>query len=405
MIRIFTITTLLVALSAVCADDWPQFLGPRRDGVSKETGVKAWGQDGPRVLWSREVGPGYAGPVIAGDRLIVFHRVGDEEVVECLGAGDGKPRWRFSYPTAFEDDFGKGNGPRATPTIAGNSVVSLGADGWLHALDLDTGKKRWGKSVVKDYAVPPSYFGVGSSPLVFQDRVLVNVGGKQAGIVAFALDIGKELWRATGDGASYASPTLAKVGDVIHAVFFTRNGPVLLDPATGNVRFQMRWRPRIDASVNAATPLIIGDQAFFSTSYETGALLLKLKQGGAEQLWDTDELMTNHYNTPVYHDGHLYGFHGRQEAGPSFRCVELKTQKVRWEKKRFGCGSMILVDGKLVVLTETGELLLVEAAPAAYRELARATVFEDGPCRAQIALSAGRLYARAQKQLKCFVVK
>ena len=404
MMRVCTMT-LLVAAGAVCADDWPQFLGPRRDGVSQETGVKAWGADGPRVLWARDIGSGYAGPVIAGERLILFHRMANEEIVECLGAADGKPLWKFTYPTAFEDDFGKGDGPRATPAVAGNSVVTHGADGWLHALDLDTGKKRWGRNLTKDYAVPPSYFGVGSSPLVLGDRVLVNVGGKQAGIVAFALDTGKELWRATGDGASYASPTLAKVGEVTHAVFFTRNGPVLLDPATGKVRFAMRWRARIDASVNAATPLIIGDQAFFSTSYDTGALLLKLSERGAEQLWDTDELLTNHYNTSIYHDGHLYGFHGRQEAGPSFRCVELKTQKVRWEKTRFGCGSMILTHGKLMVLTETGELLLVEATPEAYRELARATVFDAGPCRAQIALANGMLYARDQKQLKCFAVK
>jgi outer membrane protein assembly factor BamB len=405
MMRVCTTAMLLITAGAVDAEDWPQFLGPRRDGVSNEAGVKAWGADGPRVLWAREVGEGYAGPVIAGERLIVFQRVGNEEVVECLGAADGKPRWRFAYPTAFEDDFGKGNGPRATPTIAEGSVVTFGADGWLHALDLDTGKKRWGKSVIKDYAVPPSYFGVGSSPLVHEGRVLVNVGGKQAGIVAFALDSGKELWRATGDGASYASPTLATIGAVTHAIFFTRNGPVLLDPATGKVRFAMRWRARIDASVNAATPLVIGEQAFFSTSYDTGALLLKLTEGGAEQLWDTDELMTNHYNTSIHHDGHLYGFHGRQEAGPSFRCVELKTQKMKWDKTRFGCGSMILVEGKLIVLTEAGELLLVEATPAAYRELARASVFDAAPCRAQIALSGGRLYARDQKQLKCFVVK
>jgi outer membrane protein assembly factor BamB len=396
---------LLLATSLSWADDWPQFLGPHRDGVSAESGIAPWTAQGPRLVWSRAVGAGYAGAVAANQRLIIFHRVGDEEVVECLGAADGKPVWKFSYPTAFEDDFGKGDGPRATPTIAGGTVITHGADGWLHALDLETGKKRWGRPLTKDYAVPGSFFGVGSSPLIYEDRVLVNVGGKNAGIVALALATGKELWRATSDGASYSSPTLAKVGDTSHAVFFTRLGVVVLDPHTGKVRFQTRWRSRNDASVNAATPLIIGDLAFFSTSYETGALLVKLRADGAEPVWDTDELMTNHYNTSIYRDGHLYGFHGRQEAGASFRCVDLRTQKVNWDKPRFGCGAMVRAGDKLIVLTERGELLLVEATPREYRELARAQVFEATPCRAQIALSEGRLYARDQKTLKCFALK
>jgi outer membrane protein assembly factor BamB len=190
-----------------------------------------------------------------------------------------------------------------------------------------------------------------------------------------------------------------------HAIFFTREGLALLDPVKGTVRATKRWRARIDASVNAATPLILGDLAFFSTSYDTGALLVKLRADGAEPVWDTDELMTNHYNTAIHHDGHLYGFHGRQEAGASFRCVDLQAQKVNWDKPRFGCGAMVRAGDKLIVLTERGELLLVEATPRAYRELARAQIFEATPCRAQIALSEGRLYARDQKTLKCFALK
>jgi outer membrane protein assembly factor BamB len=405
MRSLWPFTILAVCAAVIRADDWPQFLGPHRDGVSPETGVKPWGQSGPKVVWSRDVGPGYAGPVISGDKLMLFHRVGDEEVVECLSAADVKLHWKYGYPTAFSDDYGKGNGPRATPTIASGKVVTFGADGWLHAFDLPSGKKLWGRNVIKDYNVPDSFFGVGSSPLVVGDRVLVNVGGKSAGIVAFALDSGKELWKATSDGASYASPALASIGGATHAVFFTRNGVVIVDAQTGEVRFQMRWRARIEASVNAATPLILGDSAFFSTSYDTGALMLKLRKDGADKLWDSDELMTNHYNTAIPRDGHLYGFHGRQEAGASFRCVDLKTKKVDWERPRFGCASMILADDKLILLTEQGELALVEATPAAYRELARAQVFTAGPCRAQIALANGRLYARDQKKLTCFELK
>ncbi len=385
------------------AGDWPQFLGPNRDGISAETGlVKTWPKKGPPVLWKKDVGEGFSGPVLAGNKLILFHRLGDQEVVECLNATDGKAHWKYQYPTSYADGLGKGDGPRSTPVMAGKRVVTLGAEGTMTSLDLDAGTKVWEKKLLKDYKVPQSYFGVGTSPVVDDGLVLVNVGGKGAGIVAFALGDGKEVWKATGDPASYSSPALATVDGTKHAIFFTRAGVVVLDPKSGDVRYRQKWRARYDASVNAATPLIIGDQAFFSASYETGALLLKLRKDGAEQLWTSDDLMSNHYNTCVHHGDHLYGFDGRQEAGPNFRCIDLKTRKVQWEEKRFGCGSMILAEGRLIVLTERGELVLVEATPREYRELARAQVLKAGPCRAQIALANGRLYARDQATLVCW---
>lgn len=162
-----------------------------------------------------------------------------------------------------------------------------------------------------------------------EGRILVDVGGKGAGIVAFDLETGKELWKATNQGASYSSPVLATFGSQKIAVFFTREGPVLLEPKTGNVLHHQRWRARYDASVNAATPLKIGDELFFSTSYETGRIRPEIDGTKAEETWQGEEVMTNHYNTCVVHDGTLYGFDGRQEAGPSFRCVDWKTKKLR----------------------------------------------------------------------------
>ena len=180
---------------------------------------------------------------------------------------------------------------------------------------------------------------------------------------------------------------------------------MVLDPANGKVRFEKRWRARIDASVNAATPLVVGDLAFFSASYETGALLLKLRPDGADEIWSGDDIMSNHYNTCVHHDGYLYGFDGRQESGPRLRCVDFKTGKVQWTRERFGCGSMILVQGHILMLTEEGSLILAEASPQAYREKARSRVFEGVPCRAQIALAEGRLFARDRGKLTCWDLK
>lgn len=397
---------LTLGRTVVLAGDWPQFLGPDRNGASSEAGLSfAWGKDGPARLWQRDVGEGYSGPVVAGDRLILFHRVGDQEVIESLEAATGKQLWKFAYATDYEDQLGKGNGPRSTPTVAGKHVVTLGAGGWLHCLDLEKGTKLWGRNINADYQVPVSFFGVGTSPLVDGNRVLLNVGGRDAGIVAFDLLTGKELWKATTDGASYASPVMAKTGTTPQAVFFTRHGPAILDPATGEVRFQTRWRARYDASVNAATPLVIGDQIFFSTSYETGALLLRLRKDGADKVWSNDESMSNHYNTCVYHQGHLYGLDGRQERGPDFRCVNLETARVKWNQPRFGCGCLILVDGHVIVLTEKGELIAIAATPESFKEIARARVLDDGPCRAHPALANGRLYARDQKKLVCWKLK
>ncbi len=416
------IMTSLLALPAnLSAADWPQWLGPNRDGCSAETGLMtAWPKDGPKRLWQRDVGAGYSGPVVAGNRLILFHRLKDREVVECLDPASGKKQWDFSYATAFDDAYGKGNGPRSTPVIQGKRVVTLGAEGWLHCLNLETGRKIWDRRLHSDYKVPASFFGVGTSPVIEQDLVLVNVGGRDAGIVAFALDSGKEVWKATNHPASYSSPvvcTLAETRGVRstsprglepgtrHAVFFTRTGVVILDPKTGKVGFEKRCRSRMETSVNAATPLVVGDLAFFSACYDTGALLLKLRADGADEVWKGDDKMSNHYSTCVHHQGYLYGFDGRQEEGPSLRCVEFKTGKVQWTKEDYGCGSTILVQGHLLMLLESGDLVLAEANPRAYREKARAHILNAAPCRAQIALAGGRLFARDQGKLGCWQLR
>lgn len=394
--RVFLSLVVIIVVGSIRADDWPQFLGLRRDGVSSESGLlQSWTKDGPPRLWKRDIGAGYAGPVVQGDRLILFHRVGNEEKIDCLDPATGKNRWSFAYPCDYEDALGKGNGPRGTPTIAGGRVVCYGADGMLSCIDLTSGGKRWQRNLSADYKVPKSYFGVGTSPLVVDDRVLINVGGKDSGIVAFALDDGIELWRATRDAASYSSPILATIEQTPRAVFFTREGIVVLDPKTGTVVFQKRWRARYDASVNAATPLLLnGNLAFFSTSYETGAILIRLKKDGADVVWTDEDAMSNHYSTCVVQDGMLYGCDGRQESGARLRCIDPKGPKVMWTKERFGCATMVQVEKHLILLTEQGDLVLAEANPREYKERSRAKVLEETPVRAQPALANGILYAR-----------
>jgi outer membrane protein assembly factor BamB len=395
----------LCLCSSLSAADWPQWLGPERNGVSAETGLlQTWSKEGPPVVWQKEAGEGYSGPVVAGDWLILFHRIGDEEVVEALDAANGKERWKFSYPTRYRDLLGKGNGPRSTPLIAGKRVYTLGAEGRMHCLELETGKKVWERALNDDYRVRQGFFGVATSPLLEEDLVLVNVGGKGVGIIALDKDSGKEVWRATQDEASYSSPVAATLNGTRTVFFFTREGLQGLDPATGAVRFSKHWRSRLDASVNAATPLVIDGHVFLTACYGTGAVLLKVRKDGVDEVWQSDDVLSVHYGTPVRQGEFLYGFDGRQEEGPRLRCVEWKTGKVRWTKEEFGCGSMVLADGNLIALTEAGDLVLVEATASAYREKARSGVL-SGPCRAQLALADGRLFGRGPGKLVCWSLK
>src|SRR5262249_15119874 len=258
---------------------------------------------GPSLLWEKQIGAGFSGPVVAGDRLIVFHRQGDEAVVVCLNAQDGAEQWTFKYPTDYRDDFGFDEGPRSTPLIADRRVYTLGAEGKLHCLDLPSGKKVWERSLIPEYQVRKGFFGVATSPLLEGNLLLINVGGKDAGIVAFEKDSGREVWRATNHEASYSSPVSATFDGRRSAIFLTREGIVLLDPQTGRVRESRRWRSRMHASVNAATPVVIEDTIFFSSCYGVGAVLLRVRPDHMEELWKNDESMSNHYNTCVHHKG------------------------------------------------------------------------------------------------------
>jgi len=380
---------------SVSAHDWPQFLGPQRNGIY--TGpplATSFPAGGPKKVWQKNVGTGFAGPVVAGDRLILFHRLNDEEVVDALDARSGAPRWHYAYKTSYRDDFGFDEGPRAVPVVAQNRVYTFGAEGQMRALDVATGKEIWAVDTMRRFHVRKGYFGAAGSPLVEDGRVIANVGGdNNAGIVAFNADTGAVLWTATNHEASYSSAVSATFGGRKAAVFFTRQGLVALDPASGAVRFQKSWRSRSQASVNAASPLVAGDLIFVSATYETGAALLRVKDDALSEVWASDEAMSNHYATSVLHNGVLYGFHGRQEFNPSFRAVDLNTGKVRWSEDKFRAGTVTLAGDKLVILRESGELVLADASPQAFRPIARAQILPP-TLRGYPAIADGFLYVR-----------
>jgi len=383
------------------ANDWPQYLGPSRNGIYEGPALAdTWGANGPKVVWRKQVGQGFAGPAVVGNRVILFHRVGNEEVVESLDAATGNSMWRYAYPTRYRDDFGFDEGPRAVPVVADGVIYTFGAEGQLHAVDLAKGTRLWSEDTMKRFGVPKGFFGAAGSPLVEGGRVIANVGGDKAGIVAFEAKTGKVLWAATDDDASYSSGVAATIGGRRLGVFLTRDSLVGLDPASGMVQFQRRWRARIAASVNAATPIIVGDEIFVSAQYGPGAGVLRVNGSQLADVWTSDDVLSNHYATSVFYNGYLYGFHGRQEFGPSFRAVEFQTGTVKWSQEQFRAGSVLLAGDRLLITREGGELVLASASPQAFKPLVRAQILQ-GVVRTYPALAEGLLYVRNENTLVC----
>ena len=401
-----------LALLALCvsgiahrgmAADWPQFMGPTRDGKAGagERVVAQLPTSGPKVLWTHPLGSGFAGPVVAEGKVVVFHRVADQTVVEALGAKDGKALWKFTHENAYQDSFGMDDGPRGCPAIAEGKVIVHGADGMVHALNLADGRRLWSYDTVAETGSAQGFFGRACSPLIVGDKVILTPGGRTAqgpaGVIALNLADGKLAWQSVDDEAGYASPVLH--GGV--AFCWLRNNLVGVNPADGNVAFSMGLRSSMDASVNAAQPVSCGaDLVFTSAGYGVGASLWKWTAGSGKlvQVWHKDDVLECHYSSPVFREGYLYGFHGRQEFGQRLRCIRAEDGKMMWESGRVPGGTLLLVQDTLLVLTEAGELWLVDATPEKFNRRAQGQVSRGGH-RSYAAFANGIFYARDGKQL------
>lgn len=440
----FTAALLLAGLLPLAArgEDWPRFLGPRADGTSHEAGLlKAWPKDGPPRVWGLEVGTGYSAPSILGNRLVLHHRVKDQEVVECFDKATGRSLWRHGYPSGFIDPYGYNNGPRCTPTLTPTRVYTYGAEGKLLCLDLETGKMVWERDTQKEWRIPEAFFGVGSTPLLDGGLLHVMLGGQpNSGMAAFDAETGKVVWENVGASnwegapmlgwpgervvkwrdwdkqASYATPVLAEIHGQKVLLALMRQGLVALNPATGKVHFSFWFRSSREESVNAANPVVVGSRILISAAYyKVGSVLLEVAEDlkSAKEVWRGTSLEI-HWTTPIVHEGHVFAFSGRNEPDSRFRCVEWNTGKIAWDQDEaweryrtgpltYGRGSAILAEGKLIALGETGVVGLFEANPRAAVEISRFKPEElEYPCWTAPALSDGRLYLRSEKRLLCF---
>lgn len=387
--------------------DWPNFLGPTHNGVSPETGLlKTWPEGGPPVVWERDIGEGYGAPVVAEGRLLSFHRIGDEEVIECIDALDGaKTLWRHGYPTQYVDQYGYNGGPRSSPSIAKGRVYTYGAEGVLTCLDFQSGDRIWQRPVNKEYNVPQGFFGAGTAPLVDGDLVILNVGGPDgAGAVAFSTETGETVWKSSNDGASYSTPIAATVHGERLVIFHTADGLLVVEAATGAIRHSYPFRSDLYESAIASTPVLVDDVVFLSGAYGIGAVTLKLAPEGLKEIWRDELAMQSHWATSIHHEGYLYGMDGRHERGSNLRCIEFATGKVVWTaEKGLGRASFILADGHLITVGERGDIALVEVTPEGYREKGRARVLYY-PVWTPPILAQGHLYVRnerSKRAIKC----
>jgi outer membrane protein assembly factor BamB len=373
--------------------DWPQWRGIHRDGISPETDLmESWPKDGPPLAWRVDgLGEGYASSAVAGGRLFIQGQRGNEEFVLAFDAGAGKEMWRS--PTGHPFRESRGYGPRSTPTVDGDRVYALAADGMLVCLEAATGKRLWGFNVVDHFRSRVPQWGISESPLVDHDRVIVTPGGPGAAVVALDKMTGKVLWQSQSDPAGYSSPVSFEVAGSPRVAVFTGDAAICLDLRTG----QLLWRyGRVaNHTANIATPIVHNGEIFFSSAYGTGCGLLKADNGN-EVYFNRD--MKNHYSTSVLVGDYLYGF-----SDSILTAMRFQTGSVAWRDRSVGKGSLIYADGHLYCIGEDGVIGLVEATPAGYREKSRFEIAKGAfPFWSQPVIANGKLYLRDQDRLFCY---
>jgi outer membrane protein assembly factor BamB len=386
------------------AGDWPQILGPDRTGVAAadERLADRWPEAGPPVRWRRDVGAGYAGLAVVGDRGVLFHRRGDREIVEAIDVATGRSLWTADEPTTFQPQVGGGDGPLCVPLIDAGSVFTFGAQGTLACRDLATGKTLWSRRTHREFGAAEGYFGAGSTPLVVGDLVIVNVGGRQdAGIVAFDRRSGDTVWQRTAEAASYSAPVAVAIAGRPHVLAVTRSACLLLEAAEGRVGWQFPFGKR-GPTVNAATPVILPDGRLFVTAaYGVGGVCAEFDAAAVRPLWQGEEPLATQYCTPLLVAGHLLGIDGRDDVPPAdLVCADPRTGRVVWRERDFGYGTLLAADGKLLAAQTDGDLQLLRATPAGVEVLGRCRPL-PGTLRALPALSRGRLYVRDDTTLVC----
>lgn len=383
--RLIGSATLVIGLSAIAHSheegDWPHWRGPNRDGISTESNWTPEGREKP--LWSRSVGRGYSNVCISGGRLFTmgFDAEAEADFVFCLDPETGEELWSFAYEAQLMDNMHEG-GTLTTPVAEGERVYLLSRMGFFYCLDAGTGDVLWDHSVTEEFGVEIGSFGLPASPLLLEEMVVINVGRA----VALDKETGKTIWATEDYGYAYAVPATMEVDGRALLVVPNDIGYVVLDRRTG----EEVARHEVDSvyHTQVATPIVMGSRFFVSTGFDGGSCaMLELTDEGIEVVWG-NKRMLNKMTGCVLIDDHLYGF-----DDAVLKCLDLDGNEA-WRERGLGTGALSAAAGRLIVLSEKGELLIAPATPAGFAPQARSKVFEEGVCWTSPVLSKGRIFCR-----------
>ncbi|MDZ4800969.1 MAG: PQQ-binding-like beta-propeller repeat protein [Bryobacteraceae bacterium] len=384
--------------------DWPQWRGPERTGLSKETGLeKVWPAGGPKKIWSVEgLGDGYGSLAIVKDRIFVQGGKGKDSVVACLSRADGKTLWTKALGQRLDQD--RGGGPRGTPTVDGDLLYALSESGDLQCLRTADGASVWRKNMLRDFHGENAHWLISESPLVDGNKLVITPGGSGAGIVALDKMTGKDIWMAKElrDPAGYSSCIAIEVDGVRAYTTLTARSAAGVRASDGKLLW--RYERVANRTANVATPIYFDKKVFYSSAYGTGCALLSLKAANgelrADEVYFNREMM-NHHGGVLLVDGYLYGF-----SNAILTCMEFATGKVMWKDRSVGKGSLTYADGKLFLFGEQNTVGLAAASPKGYQESGRFSIPDQGfPSWAHPVVSGGRLYIRNQNMLMCYDVR
>ena len=394
--------------AAAAAGDWPQILGPHRSGIADpdEQLADTWPAAGPQEVWRRPVGSGYAGVSVVDGKAFLFHRIDDQEITEALDAATGEGIWKTNHSTRFRPQVGGGDGPLCTPTVSNDKVITFGTQGMLTCLNAQTGKILWQHRTHEEFDAGEGYFGSGSSPLVIDNHVVVNVGGRNgAGVVGFDLATGTVVWKTTDEPSSYAAPSSVMLGKQQYVVVITRYQCLLIDPRNGAIGWSFPFGMR-GPTVNAATPITWRDQAnghrlLVTASYGIGSVCATFTKTEVTPQWSGTDSLASQYCTPILRKGHLYCIDGRDDGPPgAMTCIDITTGKAVWREENFGYGNLLAADNKVLAVKTNGDIALLNVSPQGMTVLGQSQPL-PGTIRALPTLAQGRLFVRNDDTLVC----
>lgn len=374
---------------AVHADDWPRFRGPHMNGISLEKGLNwQWPANGPKQLWKASVGQGFSSVAVGGNKLLTIGSEGDTATVYCLDASTGKELWKKSYPEPLNPKYYEG-GTSSTPTIESEMAYVLGRQGDVFALWLNTGAVQWHRNIAQEIGAKVPEWGFAGSPLVEGRSLILNLGS--AGVGVNKLN-GKIMWASTNGMAGYASPIPFNPSQNRPGLIFSQKQLVAVDMKNGKELWSFPFET--DYDINVADPIIYGSRIFLSSHSKNG-LLLKILDGKPEVVWHSTDTKV-HINAGVVLHDYLYVFNGPAGKPGDLRCLDLRNGEVKWKQDGLGVGSLTAADGKLVVLSEKGELIAAEPSAEGFKPIARAQVL-GGKCWTAPVVANGRIYCRNAK--------